>query len=56
MKQQLANPGQYLVRILSAGNYVQGEERIRIFGDVTPNQIIYQKMKRSHLFLLMNKI
>jgi len=43
MKQQLANPGQYLVRILSAGNYVQGEERIRIFGDVTPNQIIYQK-------------
>lgn len=43
MRQQLAKPGQYLVRILSAGNYVQGEDRIRIFADVTPNQIIYRE-------------
>lgn len=43
IKQQLTTPGQYLVRILSAGNYVQGEERIRIFADVTPNKIVYQK-------------
>lgn len=43
IKQQLSSPGQYLVRILSAGNYVQGEERIRIFADVTPNKIVYQE-------------
>lgn len=43
IKQQLSPPGQYLIRILSAGNYVQGEERIRIFADVTPNQIVYQQ-------------
>ncbi len=41
IKQQLDKPGQYLVRILSAGNYVQGEEQIRIFADVTPNQKVY---------------
>ena len=41
IKQQLNNPGQYLVRILSAGNYVEGEEQIRIFADVSPNQRVY---------------
>ncbi len=41
IKQQLNKPGQYLVRILSAGNYVQGEKEIRIFADVAPNKIIY---------------
>ncbi len=43
IKQQLSTPGQYLVRILSAGNYVQGEERIRIFAEVTPNKIVYRR-------------
>ena len=41
IKKQLNKPGQYLVRILSAGNYVQGEEQIRIFADVLPNQRVY---------------
>ena len=41
IKETLSTPGQYLVRILSAGNYVQGEEEIRIFADVTPNKKVY---------------
>lgn len=43
MKQQLSQNGEYLVRILSASNYVQGEESVRIFADVTPNQKVYTK-------------
>lgn len=43
MKQQLSQSGEYLVRILSASNYVQGEENVRIFADVTPNQKVYAK-------------
>jgi uncharacterized protein (DUF3084 family) len=43
IKQQLSQNGEYLVRILSASNYVQGEESVRIFADVTPNQLIYSK-------------
>ncbi|MGI0481650.1 DUF3084 domain-containing protein [Geminocystis sp. CENA526] len=43
MKQQLSPPGEYLVRIFSASNYVQGEENVRIFADVTPNQRVYAK-------------
>lgn len=43
MKEQLSQNGEYLVRILSAGNYVQGEENVRIFADVTPNQKVYAK-------------
>lgn len=43
MKQQLSQNGEYLVRILSASNYVQGEESVRIFADVTPNQKVYAK-------------
>ncbi|BAQ65341.1 DUF3084 domain-containing protein [Geminocystis sp. NIES-3709] len=43
MKEQLSQNGEYLVRILSAGNYVQGEENVRIFADVTSNQRVYSK-------------
>ena len=43
IKQKLNRPGQYLVRILSAGNYVQGEEDIRIFADVAENKKIYSQ-------------
>ncbi|WP_017294820.1 DUF3084 domain-containing protein [Geminocystis herdmanii] len=43
MKQQLSQNGEYLIRILSASNYVQGEESVRIFADVTPNQQVYAK-------------
>lgn len=41
IKEQLNKKGQYLVRILSAGNYVQGEEKVRVFADVYVNQKIY---------------
>lgn len=43
MKQQLSTEGEFLVRIFSASNYVQGEENVRIFADVTPNQQVYAK-------------
>lgn len=43
MKDQISQNGEYLIRILSAGNYVQGEENVRIFADVTPNQKVYAK-------------
>lgn len=32
----------YVVRILSAGNYVQGEEEVRVFADTTVNKEIFQ--------------
>ncbi|MGY6529631.1 MAG: DUF3084 domain-containing protein [Cyanobacterium sp.] len=43
MRNQLAENGEYLIQILAAGNYVQGEETVRIFTDVSPNQRVYQK-------------
>lgn len=43
MKEQISQGGEYLIRILSAGNYVQGEENVRIFADVTVNQKVYAK-------------
>ncbi|BAQ61363.1 myosin heavy chain [Geminocystis sp. NIES-3708] len=43
IKDQISQNGEYLIRILSAGNYVQGEENVRIFADVTPNQKVYAK-------------
>lgn len=39
--QQLQDGKEYVVRILSAGNYVQGEQEVRIFADATPNQKIF---------------
>ena len=32
----------YVVRILSAGNYVQGEQEVRVFADTTVNREIFQ--------------
>lgn len=43
MRAQLAQEGEYLIQILAAGNYVQGEETIRIFTDVAPNRKVYDK-------------
>lgn len=43
MKEQISQSGEYLIRILSAGNYVQGEENVRIFADVAANQKVYAK-------------
>jgi uncharacterized protein (DUF3084 family) len=39
---QLKDGREYLVRILSAGNYVEGEQRIQVFADTVPNLLIYQ--------------
>lgn len=33
---------EYVVRILSAGNYIQGESRVLVFSDVVPNEIIFK--------------
>ncbi|WP_069790284.1 DUF3084 domain-containing protein [Cyanobacterium sp. IPPAS B-1200] len=43
MRSQLTKKGEYLIQILAAGNYVQGEETVRIFTDVSPNETVYQK-------------
>lgn len=32
----------YVVRIISAGNYVMGESPVQVFADVAPNRIIFQ--------------
>lgn len=41
--QQLQGGGEYVVRVLSASNYVLGEKEVRVFADVTPNQKVYQE-------------
>ncbi len=32
----------YVVRILSAGNYIRGENAVQVFADVTPNRVVFQ--------------
>ena len=32
----------YVIRIISAGNYVQGEREVRVFADLVPNQQIFK--------------
>ncbi|WP_013324361.1 DUF3084 domain-containing protein [Gloeothece verrucosa] len=41
--QTLKDGGEYVVRIISAGNYVLGEQEIRVFADVVPNQKIFDE-------------
>jgi uncharacterized protein (DUF3084 family) len=41
--QQLKDGRDYVVRILSAGNYVQGEKEVRVFADATPNRRIFKQ-------------
>jgi uncharacterized protein (DUF3084 family) len=43
MKQQLSEGGEYFVRIITAGNYVKGEQQVRIFADISANKQIYSK-------------
>lgn len=40
---QIQDGNDYIVRILSAGNYVQGEQLVRVFADVAPNKIIFDR-------------
>ncbi len=41
LTQQLKDGQDYVVRIISAGNYVQGEKEVRVFADVALNQKIF---------------
>ena len=39
---QIKDGKDYVVRILSAGNYVEGEKQIQVFADAALNQVVYQ--------------
>ncbi|ELR99581.1 DUF3084 domain-containing protein [Gloeocapsa sp. PCC 73106] len=38
---QLSDGQEYVIRILSAGNYIAGEQEVRVFADVAVNQIVF---------------
>ena len=38
---QVQDGRDYVVRILSAGNYVVGEKQVQVFADVAPNQLVF---------------
>ncbi|RMF21192.1 MAG: DUF3084 domain-containing protein [Cyanobacteria bacterium J083] len=40
---QIKDGKEYVVRILSASNYVEGESQIRVFADVTPNKLVFRQ-------------
>lgn len=40
---QIKGGEDYVVRILSAGNYVEGEKQIQVFADAAPNQVVFQE-------------
>ncbi len=39
---QIKDGKDYIVRILSAGNYVEGEKQVQVFADAALNQVIFQ--------------
>ncbi|MGK7940106.1 MAG: DUF3084 domain-containing protein [Crocosphaera sp.] len=41
--QKLQNGQEYVVRIIAAGNYVQGEKEVRVFADIALNQKIFSQ-------------
>ncbi len=43
IKAQLQPDQEYVIRILSAGNYVQEEREIRVFFDVVPNRQVFRR-------------
>lgn len=43
LQKELAKNGEYFVRIISAGNYVEGEKQVIVFPDVSPNKKIYEQ-------------
>ena len=42
LRDKIQDGRDYVVRILSAGNYVQEEQEVRIFADVAPNQEVFK--------------
>lgn len=43
LTEQLQDGKEYVVRVISAGNYVQGEKEVRIFADIVPNKKIFDE-------------
>lgn len=43
IKEELKSQNEYLLRIISAGNYVKGEREVRVFADLSRNQKIYNE-------------
>lgn len=41
LSKQLQDKQEYVIRIISAGNYVQGEKEVRVFADVALNQQVF---------------
>lgn len=41
VRREIEDGREYVVRILSAGNYVRGEKNILVFTEVVPNQVIF---------------
>ncbi|MBV5261575.1 DUF3084 domain-containing protein [Synechococcus moorigangaii CMS01] len=39
---QIADGGDYVVRLLSAGNYLQGESAVQVFAEVVPNEQVFR--------------
>jgi uncharacterized protein (DUF3084 family) len=39
---QIQDGRNYVVRVFSAGNYVQGEKQVQVFADVAPNQVVFR--------------
>jgi uncharacterized protein (DUF3084 family) len=42
LESQIQDGRDYVIRIISAGNYVQGEQEVRVFADVALNQQIFK--------------
>ncbi|MEM1369387.1 MAG: DUF3084 domain-containing protein, partial [Cyanobacteria bacterium P01_H01_bin.15] len=40
--EKLSDGQNYVVRIVTAGNYVRGEQDIRVFADVSPNEAVFE--------------
>ncbi|MEP0856438.1 DUF3084 domain-containing protein [Trichocoleus sp. DQ-U1] len=39
---QIQDGRNYVVRVFSAGNYVQGEKQVQVFADAAPNQVVFR--------------
>ncbi|MDJ1168493.1 DUF3084 domain-containing protein [Roseofilum sp. BLCC_M154] len=42
LKEKIADGQEYVVRLLSAGNYIRGESNVEIFVDVALNQVVFE--------------
>ncbi|MDJ1181215.1 DUF3084 domain-containing protein [Roseofilum sp. BLCC_M91] len=42
LKERIADGQEYVVRLLSAGNYIRGESNVEIFADVALNQVVFE--------------